>query len=175
MKRQSRRAASRTRRKQRDFSRESHSSATLTIEFCSDPKLLSAVRAAAERLAEAMGFAESEQRSIVRALDEALSNIIRHCYCGKTDRPIAVQFREVHAGAASQVGLEMVLTDEGPSVDYAKLQGRELNEVRPGGLGLHLIRESMEQVEFSRRNGKNRLRLVKYRGATPAQAEILCR
>lgn len=157
------------------MARPSQSAACLTIEFRSNPKLLSAVRGAAERLAEGLGFSESEQRCIVRALDEALSNIIRHCYCGRTDRPIAVQFRELQAEPAGQVGLEMVLTDEGPSIDFSKMHGRELTEVRPGGLGLHLIHESMEQVEFSRNNGKNRLRLVKYRGARPAQAETLCK
>jgi serine/threonine-protein kinase RsbW len=33
--------------------------------------------------------------------------------------------------------------------------------VRPGGLGLHFIRETMDEVEFSHIDGKNRLRLVK--------------
>jgi serine/threonine-protein kinase RsbW len=33
--------------------------------------------------------------------------------------------------------------------------------VRPGGLGLHFIRESMDTVEFDHKSGKNQLRLVK--------------
>jgi len=50
------------------------------------------------------------------------------------------------------------------------LKGRPLNEIRPGGLGLHFIRQSMDVVEFSRKNGKNQLRMVKYLTPTPRPA-----
>jgi anti-sigma regulatory factor (Ser/Thr protein kinase) len=39
---------------------------------------------------------------------------------------------------------------------------RALEEVKPGGLGLHFIQKSMDIVEYKRTNGTNRLRLVKY-------------
>lgn len=138
----------------------------LEFEFLSDPRLLSVVRASAERLSEVLGFSADEQRSIVRALDEALSNILRHCYCGETDKPVGVQFRAVRGSPPQdgKTGLEIVLSDDGPPIDPAKLKGRALTDVRPGGLGLHLIRESMDVMEFSRSNGKNHLRLVKYAG-----------
>jgi anti-sigma regulatory factor (Ser/Thr protein kinase) len=35
-------------------------------------------------------------------------------------------------------------------------------QIRPGGLGLHLIREAMDTVEFTRKGLTNQLRLVKY-------------
>jgi serine/threonine-protein kinase RsbW len=47
-------------------------------------------------------------------------------------------------------------------VDPAKLRGRQLDEIKPGGLGLHFIRRSMDTVEFTRRRGVNELRLIKY-------------
>jgi len=47
------------------------------------------------------------------------------------------------------------------TVNAKKMCGRALEDVRPGGLGLHFIRESMDTVEFSRRKGRNQLRLVK--------------
>jgi anti-sigma regulatory factor (Ser/Thr protein kinase) len=55
-----------------------------------------------------------------------------------------------------------VLQDSGEAADPKKLQGRPLDEVRPGGLGLHFMRQSMDEVEFSRKKGKNLLRMVKY-------------
>jgi serine/threonine-protein kinase RsbW len=136
----------------------------LKVELCSDPKLLSVIRAAAEQLSSIVGFAAPDCRSIVRALDEALANIIRHCYCGEMDRPITVEFRSVleAPGGVNRQGLEIVLTDRGPRIDRAALKGRELSDVRPGGLGLHLIHQAMETVQFSRSNGRNQLRLVKY-------------
>lgn len=59
-------------------------------------------------------------------------------------------------------GIEIILEDSGNSPDLSKIKGRPLNEIRPGGLGLHFVRQSMDQVEFCRKNGKNQLRLVKY-------------
>ena len=55
-----------------------------------------------------------------------------------------------------------MLQDSGEAADPKKLRGRPLDEVRPGGLGLHFMRQSMDEVEFSRKKGKNLLRMVKY-------------
>jgi anti-sigma regulatory factor (Ser/Thr protein kinase) len=55
-----------------------------------------------------------------------------------------------------------LLEDEGVAVDPAKLKGRALEDIRPGGLGLHFMRQSMDEVEFSRKHGRNQLRMVKY-------------
>ena len=51
---------------------------------------------------------------------------------------------------------------EGPSIERAELCMRALEEVKPGGLGLHFIQQSMDVVEYKRAKGTNRLRLVKY-------------
>ena len=59
-------------------------------------------------------------------------------------------------------GLEVIIEDSGIAVDPKKLQGRPLEEIRPGGLGLHFMKQSMDVVEFRRNNGKNLLRMVKY-------------
>jgi len=59
-------------------------------------------------------------------------------------------------------GLEIVLCDRGPAIDPEHMCLRALEEIRPGGLGLHFIRQSMDIVEYNRANGTNRLRLVKF-------------
>jgi anti-sigma regulatory factor (Ser/Thr protein kinase) len=64
--------------------------------------------------------------------------------------------------AKAPKGIEIVLSDSGAAADIEKLKGRSLDEIRPGGLGLHLIEQSMDVVELRRRRGKNFLRLVKY-------------
>ena len=99
----------------------------------------------------------------MRAVDESLTNIIRHGYRGRAGRPILASFSaiQVRRDGARRAALEILLEDQGVRVDRAKLRGRRLEDVRPGGLGLHYIRQSMDTVEFRHRNGKNRLRLVK--------------
>jgi serine/threonine-protein kinase RsbW len=136
----------------------------LELHLDSNPDSLCLVRATLQRAAEVLHFREPEGRAIVRAVDEALANIMRHTYHGRKDQPIAVSCKRLwhRTSATSAEGMEIVLTDSGPPLDLAKLKGRALNEIRPGGLGLHFIQHSMDVVEFSRKNGKNLLRLVKY-------------
>jgi serine/threonine-protein kinase RsbW len=134
----------------------------LKIELLSDPKALYVVRGAVERLAETMGFAAPECRSVVRAVDEAITNVMRHCYCGRIDQPIILYFRQLGERSKAGPGLEILLCDRGPAVDQAKLRGQTPGELSPGGLGLHFIREAMDAVDYERVGRTNRLRLVKY-------------
>jgi anti-sigma regulatory factor (Ser/Thr protein kinase) len=116
-----------------------------------------------ERLTEAFGFAAPEVRSVTRAVDEALTNIMRHSYGGALDRRIELScLRVAKRRTTNKEGFEVRLVDYGPKIDPAKLRGRKLEEIKPGGLGLHFIRQSMDIVEFRRAGGANVLRLVKY-------------
>jgi serine/threonine-protein kinase RsbW len=141
-----------------------HRDLLLKLELQSDPELLCAVRAAMERLTERMGFPEPECRSVTRAVDEAMTNIIRHAYSDQRDQPIELicyRTQRVVNGEPEE-GLEIVLKDQGAPGESEKMRGRPLDEVRPGGLGLHYIRESMDVMEFTRSVSTNQLRLVKY-------------
>jgi len=48
-------------------------------------------------------------------------------------------------------------------VDVSKVKPRDLEDIRPGGLGTHFIREVMDEVEFLRppNDSGNILRMVK--------------
>ena len=136
----------------------------LKFELRSHPKLLCVVRGAMEPLMEILGFSGSERRAITRAVDEALSNIMRHSYRGRLNEIIDISCgilpRRAHAKTGQ--GVEILLFDSGPAVDPTKLAGRPLDEIRPGGLGLHLMRDAMDSIEYTRAGRLNRLRLVKY-------------
>ena len=142
----------------------SRRSLLLKMELRSNPETLCVVRGAVAQLTEKLGFPEPECRAVVLGIDEALTNIIRHAYAGQAERPIEISFHRVRVPSrgASREALEIVMVDRGKKVDRAKLCGRALEDVRPGGLGLHFIRESMDAVEFRRRDGRNHLRLVKF-------------
>jgi serine/threonine-protein kinase RsbW len=136
----------------------------LAVQLVSDPHLLSAVRGVVERLMDILEFPEEEGRAVVRAVDEAVSNIMRHSYRGRMDQPIEVRVSRLENGARLDPGqgVEIVLIDKGPACDTTKIEARSLDEVRPGGLGLHIIRESMDSVVYKRDGGRNRLHLVRY-------------
>jgi serine/threonine-protein kinase RsbW len=136
----------------------------LKLELRSNPETLCAVRGAVNNLVENLGFPPKECRSIVRAVDEALANVIRHAYRGQGDMPIEIMVRRIeerHAGLLREA-VEILMEDNGAPLDRKKLQGRDLDDVKPGGLGLHFMRECMDAVEFRRSKGKNQLRLVKF-------------
>lgn len=141
----------------------SHGSLLLKMELRSNPETLCIVRNALGQLAQTLGFSETDCRAVVLAVDEALTNIIRHAYQGKPEQPIEVSFRRIQAArdGVLKPALEIVLEDQGAAVDAKKLCARALDEVRPGGLGLHFMRESMDAVEFRRRWHRNQLRMVK--------------
>jgi len=148
----------------RKASKTRHSDMWLRLELESNPEALSLVRATLERATEFMHFPEPESRAIVRSVDEAVANVIRHAYKGRTGMPITLTCNRLWSGEKVEppAGLEILLQDSGEAADPKKLKGRPLGEVRPGGLGLHFMRKSMDKVEFSRKKGKNLLRMVKY-------------
>ena len=140
----------------------------LRMELRSNPEVLCVVRSALARLAELLGFSDSDGHLVILAVDEALTNIIRHAYHGQRERCIEVTFRLLGAAGTSlpQQALEIVLLDDGVPADAKRLRPRPLQELpieelKPGGLGLHFIRKNMDKVEFQRRDGRNLLRLVK--------------
>ena len=88
------------------------------------------------------GYASETINCIVLAVDEACSNIIRHGYGeGKTgDIILEVLY--------SQDELIFRLTDFADQVDKKKLCSRDLDDIRPGGLGVHLIKKVMDSFEY---------------------------
>ena len=136
----------------------------LKLELRSHPTLLCVIRGALGPLMEMLGFSAEHNREIIRAVDEAVSNIMRHSYRGRLDQPIEVYCNRLQrrTNGETEQGVEILLFDCGPAVDPTKLPARPLDEIRPGGLGLHIIRGSMDTVQYKRAGRLNRLRLVKY-------------
>jgi anti-sigma regulatory factor (Ser/Thr protein kinase) len=136
----------------------------LKLELRSHPTLLCVIRGALEPLMESLGFSEEQNRAIIRAVDEAVSNIMKHAYHGRLDQPIEVYCNRVQrrTNGETDEGVEILLFDSGPAVDTTKIEARPLDEIRPGGLGLHIIRGSMDTIQYKRAGRLNRLRLVKF-------------
>lgn len=141
------------------------------ICIASTPAHLPIVRSAVGEICRLIGFRDSSVDSVVLAVDEALANIIKHAYEGQQDQPIEVTFAALWE-AGVQSGLEVVLEDRGKTVDFAKLHGRDLDDVRPGGLGTHIMTACMDHLNYApRAGGGTRLTMIKYLRETPADRE----
>ena len=130
------------------------------VSFYSCPSHLPVIRAALEKMCELLGFDHDASGAVVLSVDEAMTNVIKHAYDGATDKPIDVEL--IPTGQDEPAGLEIRLLDRGRQIDPGKIKSRDLTNVRPGGLGVHIITECMDVVEFSdRQDGGTMLRMVK--------------
>lgn len=130
----------------------------LRLTLLSNPLFLSAARELVSAVANRVGFSDEACGQLALAVDEALCNIIRHGYSKQSDRPIWLSVTAVgglatpeHPDANPCTGLLVVLEDEATQVDLSRIKSRDLDEIRPGGLGVHIIHQVMDEVRYEHR------------------------
>jgi anti-sigma regulatory factor (Ser/Thr protein kinase) len=134
----------------------------ISIRIFSDPHLLATVRGAIDGLAKCVGFQDKSRALITLAIDEAMTNVIRHGYGNQTSGMIWLHmWRSVEPR-----GLRIIIEDLGKATEPSKIKGRNLEDVRPGGLGVHIIKETMNEATWEARpSGGMRLTLAKWLNA----------
>jgi serine/threonine-protein kinase RsbW len=94
------------------------------------------------------------------AVEEACANVIEHAYCGEGGE-LVVCFE------ALGPDVRITVTDQGRPFDPTEVAMPDLNlplDERPiGGLGLFLMQQLMDDVEFAFTEEGNRLSMVKHR------------
>jgi len=134
----------------------------VTLNIFSSPKSLPVVRAAVEQMAVQEGLSKKDAHGLVLSIDEALANVIKHGYEGRDDQPVTITLAPAQAPDGRQ-GISVIVRDMGKQVDPETICGRDLDDVRPGGLGVHIIRALMDEAEYScPPEGGMMLRMVKY-------------
>ena len=147
----------------------------LELDITSDPTELPGVRQAFRAWTRSHGWADDEIADVILAVDEALSNVIRHGYDNQPGQKIEVRARTLLDPTDGE-GVEIRIRDYGKQVPIEQICGRDLNDVRPGGLGVHIIRSLMSSAQYSHAAGGGmQLVMRKYRrgtgGTPPGQAE----
>ena len=131
------------------------------LRVTSDTANIARVRAAVEDFARAIRFSEQEVSGIALAINEAVSNVIQHGYGGRGGQPIDVTIEPVRRD--DRAGLQVTIRDCGRQVDPATIVGRDLEDVRPGGLGTHIIKTVMDEIEYDPQCSDGiELRMVKH-------------
>lgn len=100
------------------------------------------IRCIVESAMRQLGCEEEEINAIVLAINEACMNIIQHAYGENHGGEIIL---EIFKGASEVL---FRITDFAKPVDSCLIKSRSLAEIRPGGLGVHIIQEVMDSVEF---------------------------
>jgi serine/threonine-protein kinase RsbW len=126
------------------------------IEFASHPANLCLVRDFVRQFLRPIGFSDVEKDLIVLGLDEACTNVIRYAYHQQTNQLIALVCHQHNDRVIFRI------RDYGAQCDPSQLQGRPLDLVQPGGLGIHLIKRAFDQVDYNLKREGTELVLTKH-------------
>jgi len=122
---------------------------------------LAALPGLVRQVAAAGGLEADVEGDLRLALEEACANVIAHGYPPGSPGPIEIEVL-MHPGR-----IVMTVTDRGRVFDPANAPAPDLSSPwetrRVGGLGLHLIRELMDEVGHDTpAGGGNRLTMIKH-------------
>jgi anti-sigma regulatory factor (Ser/Thr protein kinase) len=127
--------------------------------FTSHSGRMAEVRHSARVFLKKCDFDESSIELLVLGLDEACTNIIRHAY-GQDEKPVRLEMERL------QDRIRFVLRDYGRRCDPKCIRSRPLEDIRPGGVGVYIIRQVFDFVKYEPRRRGTKLVLEK-RFATP--------
>jgi anti-sigma regulatory factor (Ser/Thr protein kinase) len=132
---------------------------SVELRLANDLDGLAALVERVERFGAEQGLAANVVNALNVVLDEAVSNAINHGYDAGVRGKIAVRLRR----GADRVEVEV--EDDGRPFDPLQAPPPDLTlplERRPiGGLGIHLIRNLMDEVSYARHDGRNVLKMAK--------------
>jgi serine/threonine-protein kinase RsbW len=126
-----------------------------TIEFSSHTGNLALMRDCVRDFLNGYPFSEKERLLLVLGVDEACTNIIRYAYRLRDDQPIALSME----GSPKYVRVR--LRDYGEQVMPDEMKGRSYEKIKPGGLGLYLIRTAFDEINYVRKLRGTELVLTK--------------
>jgi len=132
------------------------------VQILSRGELLAPVRALANAMAMRCGLDDLAACHLVLAMDEALTNVIRHGYEGRPDGSIWITLGCLPSGD----GLRIEIEDRARTVDPSALKGRDLDDIQPGGLGMHLMSSLVDVYEHAQRPGGGMRVVLEKRGQT---------
>lgn len=112
-----------------------------------------------EELSEELGLSPDLTFNLNLVLEEAVVNVINYAYPKNESQEISLSAQKIDDN------LYFVLTDSGKEFDPTQVPDADISlsaeDRQIGGLGIFLIRQIMNKVEYQRIDGKNVLTLKK--------------
>ena len=130
-----------------------------TITLPNSLEELPRLSALVEEVCEEIGCDMEMTMRINLAMEEAVVNVIDYAY-----PPGTVGYMEIKATTADK-RIKFMIIDSGTPFDPTKKEEVDISlpveERRIGGLGIHLVRQIMDDIKYERKEGHNVLTLVK--------------
>ena len=118
----------------------------MILEIKSDPSELKNVRKNVEIFCKEQSI-ETDVFLIKLAIDEALQNIIRYAYNFNKTKKILISFEKI-----SNKSLKAEIRDYGTRVSASEIKPRELDDIKPGGLGIHFIKSIAKKMSYEHKD-----------------------
>ena len=113
-------------------------------DFLVHSSSLKDVRSFSRDVFDKFNLSQDLKDELVLAIAEAAQNIVKHAFKNNAD---ANELMVVQISCESNK-LQIAFYDRGTPVDPKKVKHREIDNVKPGGLGTFFIQEIMDAVEF---------------------------
>ena len=133
----------------------------LHLELESKLEALGQISAALESFGEEQEWGAELQFHVQLVLDELASNVIEHGYGAGGGRfwiTIESRAEELRIEVVDEARAYDPLSEAPEAMLEAGVAEREV-----GGLGVHIVKQLMDELEYRREDGKNRLTLLKKR------------
>ena len=112
--------------------------------FLVNSSSLKEVRVFCREVFEKLHIQEDLKDELVLAIAEAAQNIVKHAFKNSAN-PTELMVVQI---SCENNKLLIAFYDRGTPVDPKKVKHREIDNVKPGGLGTFFIQEIMDAVEF---------------------------
>jgi len=127
--------------------------ATLTLTLKNDPSEIGRLVDLLEAFGPQSGLTDDATFKLTLALDEIVANVVRHGF--DEDRGHRIEVKVTVDDRTVTASVE----DDGVEFDPREAPVPDLDlpiEMRkPGGLGMHLVKATMDSVEYRRQDGRN--------------------
>ena len=114
----------------------------MILEIKSDPANLKLVRKNVENFCKENQI-NTDIFKAKLAVDEALQNIIRYAYDFNKTKKIIITMEKTNEN-----NLKVILRDFGTKVSTSQIKPRELDDIKPGGLGIHFIKSIVKGMNY---------------------------
>lgn len=114
----------------------------MEMRFPAKAERLCLVRAVVKRAVEAVGCNNELSEKLVIAVNEACMNVIQHAYQNQGMGDVVLEI----SCNTSQILFRLV--DFADPIDLDEVKSRQLDDIRPGGLGVHFISEIMDEINM---------------------------
>jgi len=119
---------------------------SLALSVPAKANYLKQLRDSARKMVLTAGSSSEQADSIILAISEAASNIIQHAYKGD-EGDIELN---IHVDSnPEQPQLVINLRDYAKTIDVNEIRSRALDDVRPGGLGVHFMQQLMDNLVYT--------------------------